>query len=95
MASSIPNLRRLFAQEKGEIEHFYSTQEMSSYQNPDFFALLRWQKITVFENHLKCRISVFQFWHYPPIRSMCLELQFSRPRWRWVSAATMASDRYV
>ena len=29
------------------------------------------------------------------IRSMCLELQFSRPRWRWVSAATIASDRYV
>ena len=26
---------------------------------------------------------------------MCLELQFSRPRWRWVSAATIASDRYV
>ena len=29
------------------------------------------------------------------ISSMCLELQFSRPRWRWVSAATIASDRYV
>ena len=29
------------------------------------------------------------------IDSMCLELQFSRPRWRWVSAATIASDRYV
>ena len=29
------------------------------------------------------------------INSMCLELQFSRPRWRWVSAATIASDRYV
>ena len=29
------------------------------------------------------------------IRSMCLELQFSRPRWRWASAATTASDRYV
>ena len=29
------------------------------------------------------------------IRSMYLELQFSRPRWRWVSAATIASDRYV
>ena len=29
------------------------------------------------------------------IRSMCLELQFSRPRWRWVSATTIASDRYV
>ena len=29
------------------------------------------------------------------IRSMCLELQFSQPRWRWVSAATIASDRYV
>ena len=37
MASSIPNLRRLFAQEKVEIEHFYSTLEMSSYQNRDFF----------------------------------------------------------
>ena len=32
---------------------------------------------------------------YFGIRSMCLELQFSRPRWRWVSAATIASDRYV
>ena len=29
------------------------------------------------------------------INYMCLELQFSRPRWRWVSAATIASDRYV
>ena len=29
------------------------------------------------------------------ISSMCLELQFPRPRWRWVSAATIASDRYV
>ena len=29
------------------------------------------------------------------IDSMCLKLQFSRPRWRWVSAATIASDRYV
>ena len=28
------------------------------------------------------------------IRSMCLALQFSRPRWRWVSAATIASDRF-
>ena len=49
MASSIPNLRRLFAQEKVEIEHFYSTLEMSSYQNRDFFAL-RSQEITEFEN---------------------------------------------
>ena len=32
---------------------------------------------------------------FDPIRSMCLELQFSRRRWRWVSAATIASDRYV
>ena len=29
------------------------------------------------------------------IDSMCLELQFSRPRWRWVSAATIAADCYV
>ena len=24
---------------------------------------------TVFENHPKCRILVFQFWHFPPIRA--------------------------
>ena len=37
----------------------------------------------------------FQSLKMDRIRSMCLELQFSRPRWRWVSAATIASDRYV
>ena len=69
MASSIPNLRRLFAQEKVEIEHFYSTLEMSSYQNRDFFAL-RSQEITVFENQKRRLLSndsyllsaVFRFW---------------------------------
>ena len=32
---------------------------------------------------------------FKKIRTMCLKLQFSWPRWRWVSAATIASDRYV
>ena len=60
-----------------------------------------------FRNHLtqdkcsQCFLQKKKNWKYLRsnrffgIRSMCLELQFSRPRWRCVSAATVASDRYV
>ena len=52
---------------------------------------------TVFENYSKCRILIFEFWHFPPIfvllKLTCLVTLFDRklhvfknsPKWKWTS----------
>ena len=46
------------------------------------FKLKNFHKLTVFENHPKCRIWVFQFWHFSPIfvllKLTCLVTLFDR-----------------
>ena len=55
---------------------------VTSSNNISFLSRINIQPLTLFQNHPKCLIWVFQFWHFPPLfvklKLACLVILFGR-----------------